>query len=126
MGNCSGIFANCTGEDNASNSVRRIDAAEMKRALAQNEINQDCQINYDGHHPKGEDANFYNHTRNNPNAMIDMNHPENKDMEMRQGIREVKNPIHLDSGAVYEGEWLNNVRDGEGKQEWLDGSRYEG
>ena len=84
MGNCSGIFANCTGEDNASNSVRRIDAAEMKRALAQNEIKQDCQINYDGgHHPKGEDANFYNHTRNNPNAMIDMNHPENKDMEMR-------------------------------------------
>lgn len=118
MGNCSGIFANCTGEDNSSNSVRRIDAAEMKRALAQNEVNKDVHMynGGEGHHPQGEDANFYNQTRNNPNAMIDMNHPDNKDMvDMRQGIREVKGPIHLDSGAVYEGEWLNNVRDGEGK-----------
>jgi len=27
---------------------------------------------------------------------------------------------------VYEGEWLDGLRDGEGKQEWPDGSRYEG
>jgi len=38
MGNCSGIFANCNGEDQASNSVRRIDAADMKRALTANEV----------------------------------------------------------------------------------------
>ena len=117
MGNCSGIFANCTGEDNSSNSVRRIDAAEMKRALAQNEVNKDVHMynGGEGHHPQGEDANFYNQTRNNPNAMIDMNHPDNKDMvDMRQGIREVKGPIHLDSGAVYEGEWLNGALDGYG------------
>ena len=41
-------------------------------------------------------------------------------------VRELRQPMHLDSGAVYEGEWLNGVRDGQGKQEWLDGSRYEG
>ena len=41
-------------------------------------------------------------------------------------VRELRPPMHLDSGAVYEGEWLNGVRDGQGKQEWLDGSRYEG
>ena len=40
--------------------------------------------------------------------------------------REVRGPVSLESGAVYEGEWLDGVRDGEGKQEWPDGSRYEG
>ena len=42
------------------------------------------------------------------------------------GKRELKGPTTLESGAVYEGEWLNGQRDGHGKQEWLDGSRYEG
>ena len=84
MGNCSGIFANCTGEDQANNSVRRIDAAEMKRALAHNELNKDAHLFNDGNqHLKGEDANHYNHTKNNPSAMIDPTHPDNKDMEMR-------------------------------------------
>lgn len=30
------------------------------------------------------------------------------------------------SGAVYEGEWLGNLRDGYGVQIWTDGARYEG
>ena len=46
--------------------------------------------------------------------------------EFTKDVRELRAPINLDSGAVYEGEWLNGVRDGQGKQEWLDGSRYEG
>ena len=97
----------------------------MKRALALNDQDtNNCNIDGGLNHLK-EDG-FQHHTRNNPNAAIDPNHPDNKDVEMRNGIREVKGPMHLDSGAVYEGEWLNQVRDGEGKQEWLDGSRYEG
>ena len=115
MGNCSGIFANCTGEDQGQ-SVRRIDANDMQRALASNQVEaREGHLFQEGHHPKGESANFYNNTKNNPNAMIDPNHPGNKDVDTRQGVREVKGPTHLDSGAVYEGEWLNGVRDGEGK-----------
>lgn len=66
--------------------MRRIDAAEMKRALAHNEVNKDCHLYGDGNqHLKGDDSNQYNHTRNNPNAMIDQHHADNnpKDMEMR-------------------------------------------
>lgn len=35
-------------------------------------------------------------------------------------------PIHLETGAVYVGQWLNGERDGLGVQSWPDGSRYEG
>ena len=36
-------------------------------------------------------------------------------------------PEHVfESGAVYKGEWLGNVRDGYGVQEWPDNARYEG
>jgi len=31
------------------------------------------------------------------------------------GEREIRGPVTLDSGAVYEGEWLNGLRDGNGK-----------
>jgi len=38
MGNCSGLFANCTGENETSqNAVRRIDADRMAQALKANE-----------------------------------------------------------------------------------------
>jgi len=39
------------------------------------------------------------------------------------GIMERKklSPIQLESGAVYEGEWKNGMRDGIGKQIWSDG-----
>ena len=37
-----------------------------------------------------------------------------------------KEGVILQSGAVYTGEWLGEAREGWGKQEWTDGSRYEG
>ena len=37
MGNCSGLFANCTGEENA---VRRIDADKIAAAVRANEIDR--------------------------------------------------------------------------------------
>lgn len=37
-----------------------------------------------------------------------------------------KSPVRLVSGAVYEGEWKNEMRDGWGVQRWPDGSVYEG
>jgi hypothetical protein len=29
--------------------------------------------------------------------------------------RIIQGPVTLESGAIYEGEWLNHLRDGEGK-----------
>ena len=34
--------------------------------------------------------------------------------------------MHLENGAVYDGEWKNNLMDGYGKYEWPDGKKYEG
>lgn len=34
--------------------------------------------------------------------------------------------IELENGIVYEGEWLNGMRHGQGTQIWVDGSRYVG
>ena len=36
MGNCSGLFANCTGEDTANNAVRKIDTDALAKAVRQN------------------------------------------------------------------------------------------
>lgn len=30
------------------------------------------------------------------------------------GVRERRPPFHFESGAIYDGEWLNNMRDGQG------------
>ena len=39
MGNCSGLFTNCTGDaDTSQNAVRRIDADRMAQALKANEM----------------------------------------------------------------------------------------
>ena len=70
---------------------------------------------------RSQEGNHYNQAMfgNNTNSGF-------KTSDFTKDVRELRPPINLDSGAVYEGEWLNGVRDGQGKQEWLDGSRYEG
>ena len=40
--------------------------------------------------------------------------------------REKRPPYQFKSGAVYEGEWKGNLRDGFGTQTWPDGAKYEG
>jgi len=40
--------------------------------------------------------------------------------------RVLRGRVTLKNGAIYEGQWLNNLRDGAGTQEWPDGSKYEG
>ena len=40
--------------------------------------------------------------------------------------REKRAPFHFQSGAVYDGEWVGNMRDGTGTQTWPDGAKYEG
>ena len=42
------------------------------------------------------------------------------------GKRVLRAPVMLESGAVYDGEWLNGMRDGNGKQTWPNGDRYVG
>jgi len=51
---------------------------------------------------------------------------DNSIIEKLDGGRVLRAPVSLESGAVYEGEWLNGMRDGHGKQQWPDSSRYEG
>ena len=123
MGNCSGLFANCQGDPNAQNAVKRIDADTMKRALDANQNEQMA-----GHAMAAgpatavaNDGNVYNHSQFASDAAQNL-----KAGDFKKDVREFRPPVHLDSGAVYEGEWFNGVRDGQGKQEWLDGSRYEG
>ena len=38
-----------------------------------------------------------------------------KATEFSKDGRQMCGPLQLDSGAVYEGEWLNGIRDGHGK-----------
>lgn len=40
--------------------------------------------------------------------------------------RERRPPFEYASGAVYEGEWINDVRDGFGVLTWSDGTKYAG
>lgn len=46
-------------------------------------------------------------------------------MHENKGVRE-KRLFTFSSGATYDGEWLGNMRDGYGIQEWPDGAKYEG
>ena len=123
MGNCSGLFANCT--DAEGDNVRRIDQDKMQAALAANK-----RLNEQGMDMmKGMNANL-------PNAGDQLQYADGfqnnvtdgqyKNFEFRPGVRETRPQIQLDNGAIYEGEWLNGERDGYGVQKWLDGSRYEG
>jgi hypothetical protein len=41
-------------------------------------------------------------------------------------IKERREAFHFKSGAVYEGEWKGNMREGVGVQEWPDKARYDG
>lgn len=41
-------------------------------------------------------------------------------------VRILRDKVTLKNGSVYSGEWLNEMRDGMGVQEWPDGSKYEG
>jgi hypothetical protein len=50
----------------------------------------------------------------------------NADEEKDHGKRVAKPMILLENGAKYEGEWIQNVRQGRGTQIWPDGSMYEG
>ena len=58
--------------------------------------------------------------------MIEARNPDYAKNASKSGVREVRGPVTLESEAVYEGEWLNGLRDGMGKQKWPDGSLYEG
>ncbi len=42
------------------------------------------------------------------------------------GKKEKRQAYTFKSGAVYDGEWIGNMRDGTGVQKWPDGARYEG
>ena len=41
-------------------------------------------------------------------------------------IEKIEGPIELENGAIYIGQWKNNLRNGRGQQIWSDGSIYQG
>ncbi len=45
---------------------------------------------------------------------------------MGTGQRVKLKPIEMKNGGVYDGEWLEGMRDGKGKHTWPDKSYYEG
>ena len=47
-----------------------------------------------------------------------------EDEEVDENGRVTRGPINLKNGAIYTGQWLNNLRDGYGSQTWPDGSQY--
>ncbi|CAD8163462.1 unnamed protein product [Paramecium pentaurelia] len=75
---------------------------------------QDKQLNISANHSVS--MNVANNQEGNDLIKSTMNCNERKKLP----------PIQLESGAVYEGEWKNGMRDGFGKQKWPDGSIYEG
>ena len=52
-------------------------------------------------------------------------HDYPKDQQTDQE-RTRKEGYRYENGAVYSGEWLNGMKDGQGEQIWPDGARYEG
>ena len=115
MGNCSGFFANCTGENdpsNTKNAVRRIDADKMEAALRANEADRNVGqaiVGIGNDQMKNTvDGNHYNQNVFGQNSAT----PQMKASEYTKDVREQRPAMQLDSGAVYEGEWLNGVRDG--------------
>ena len=102
MGNCTGILSTCCGDND---TVKKIDKASMEKAYQKNQFEGS---NVSGLHPNQDEHHEYN-------------------FQMRgNGERVKKPPVNLESGAIYEGEWLDNKRDGYGKQIWPDESKYEG
>ena len=47
-------------------------------------------------------------------------------IDYSQYKREQRPPFTFKSGAVYNGEWRGNARDGYGEQVWPDGAKYLG
>ena len=115
MGNCSGLFANCTGEDAAQNAVRRIDADKIKEAVRANELDRTNGNTFHGVSHDMAPSMANNHHYNEANFGTSGTTPVNGTKDFTKDVRELRPPINLDSGAVYEGEWLNGVRDGHGK-----------
>lgn len=49
-----------------------------------------------------------------------------KESSSKETKKEKRPAFVFSSGAVYEGEWIGNMRDGYGSQTWPDGAKYEG
>ena len=123
MGNCSGLFANCTGEDTANNAVRKIDTDALAKAVRQNKQDQlDGNAIYGGNQNVNGVGNMYGGGSTKEGGDLRYNESVfgngqvvGGEINFTKDVREFRPPVNLDSGAVYEGEWLNGMRDGHGK-----------
>ena len=111
MGNCSGLFSTCTGEEH----VRKVDSSAVQEALRCNQKEREdgnaTSYGIEGVNMTGKLATIEGH-HNFGDGKFD----SHMTADMRNNnVRELRPPANLDSGAVYEGEWLNGVRDGQGR-----------
>lgn len=129
MGNCTGVFGACVGEDPQNQVIKKVDKENMKKALAANQEYQNVNDASFGQAPDGARMIGDRHNNNNfeyENSGNNDNNVNGRGTAAFPGAKIPQGPICLPSGAVYEGEWRNELREGFGRQEWPDGSRYEG
>ena len=112
MGNCAGMLSTCQGGE--EDPVRKVNKDNMAEALQHNrdqEIHGLTVVKQETHKPQAVKASA---------SDAAAGRGASKDQ------RQMRGPVTLESEAVFEGEWLNELRDGMGKQRWPDGSLYEG
>ena len=106
--------------------MRRIDADRMAQALKANELSCVTSQQMVGN-TVNEPAVSSNESHCNQAQFGDNDVTRDlKASDFKKDVHELRQPMNLDSSAVYEGEWLNGVPDGQGKSRYPDGIRYEG
>lgn len=133
MGNCKG---NCL-EINDDNVINTHDEIHQKNITQRNNENDTTKKIEDDdlapqkvYTPVKQISNFK--LRSIPNVEpIDIIHKDNKEELLRKLHENMETvikqpPIKFESGIIYEGEWLNGQRNGDGIQFWPCGTRYDG
>jgi hypothetical protein len=98
MGNCAGILASCQGDEEQQRqaAVRHINQEAMQQAISHNK-----ELEYQGLALKSD-------MPQQKRMLLAAEGPSGTGHEMR-------GPYQLESGAIYEGEWQGDMRDGNGK-----------
>ena len=104
MGNCSTLCSGLESEEVKDPQKKKIDANAMQEAQMANR-----QAELYGNQVVSQGLA---QSKNDQSGLANNNTPAGKD---QQNVRIQKDPIQLESGALYQGEWMNGVRDGFGK-----------
>lgn len=110
-----GNFGLATGKEEEES--KQTESAHFNMAPSESENNEEEQM-------KEESEKI---PEKKTNSRLPHFHVEPPEQRTKNGqTREKRPPFQYRTGAVYEGEWLGQVRDGYGIQTWPDGAKYEG